>query len=167
VDAGGIRGITAAAAAPLSHFLAARRRHPVPVTGNQFAGLSDACPRAWACPGAVVRAYGAGGRWPYRAPGLQVPFNIFTPQILDDSGAKLSKTIYLTKGAYADMPPAWASMQAFQDRFGTSSLTMLWDEISGWVSSPARFFRNYTVGYLEHVFSQTGSGTASAVARAS
>jgi hypothetical protein len=29
--------------------------------------------------------------------GLSVPFNIFTPQILDDSGAKLSKTIYLTR----------------------------------------------------------------------
>jgi hypothetical protein len=99
--------------------------------------------------------------------GTQVPFNIFTPQILDDSGAKLSKTIYLTKGAYTDMPPAWTSMQAFQDRFGTRGLTMLWDEISGWVSSPARFFRNYTVGYLERVFSQTGSGTASPVARAS
>jgi hypothetical protein len=99
--------------------------------------------------------------------GTQVPFNIFTPQILDDSGAKLSKTIYLTRGAYADMPPAWTSMQAFQDRFGTSGLTMLWDEISGWVSSPARFFRNYTVGYLEHVFSQAASGTASPVARAS
>jgi hypothetical protein len=99
--------------------------------------------------------------------GTRVPFNIFTPQILDDSGAKLSKTIYLTKGAYADMPPAWTSMQAFQDRFGPSGLNALWDEISGWAGSPARFFRNYTVGYLEHVFSQVGGGTASPVARAS
>jgi len=47
VDAGGIRGITTVAAAPLSHFLAARRRHPVPVTSNQFAGLADTYPRAW------------------------------------------------------------------------------------------------------------------------
>ena len=44
VDAGGIRGITTAAAAPLSHFLAARSRHPVPVTSNEFAGLTDAYP---------------------------------------------------------------------------------------------------------------------------
>jgi hypothetical protein len=73
VDAGGIRGITTVAAAPLSHFLAARRRHPVPVTGNQFAGLADACPRAWACLGAVAHAWSAGGRWPYRAPAAPVP----------------------------------------------------------------------------------------------
>jgi hypothetical protein len=84
--------------------------------------------------------------------GTQVPFNIFTPQILDDSGAKLSKTIYLARGAYADIPPAWTSMQAFEDRFGAVGLDMLWDEVSGWVRSPEKFFRNYTVRYLEHAF---------------
>jgi hypothetical protein len=98
--------------------------------------------------------------------GARVPFNIFTPQILDDSGAKLSKTIYLTKGAYTDMPAAWISMQAFQDRFGSAGLDMLWDEITNWAQSPARFFRNYTVRYLEHVFSQP-SGTGHVAARAS
>jgi len=56
VEAGGIRGVTTVAAAPLSHFLAAQRRYPVPVTGNQFAGLADAYPLAWACLGAVVLA---------------------------------------------------------------------------------------------------------------
>jgi hypothetical protein len=73
VEAGGIRGITTVAAAPLSHFLSARRRHPVPVTSNQFAGLADTYPRAWACLGAVAQAYSAGGRWPYRAPAAPVP----------------------------------------------------------------------------------------------
>jgi hypothetical protein len=44
------------------------------VTGNQFAGLADAYPRAWACLAAVALAYGAGGgRWPYRAPAAPVP----------------------------------------------------------------------------------------------
>jgi len=88
-----------------------------------------------------------------RCCGTQVPFNIFTPQILDDSGAKLSKTIYLTQGAYADVPPAWTSMQAFEDRFGTVGLDLLWDEVSGWVRSPEKFFRNspldvLTLGYV-------------------
>ena len=96
--------------------------------------------------------------------GTQVPFNIFTPQILDDSGAKLSKTIYLTRGAYADVPPAWTSMQAFEDRFGTAGLDMLWDEISGWVRSPEKFFRNYTVRYLEYAFGQLSGGEPAAIA---
>ena len=39
VKAGGIKGITTMAVAPLSHFLAARRRHPVMVERNMFADL--------------------------------------------------------------------------------------------------------------------------------
>ena len=74
VDASGIQGITTLAAAPLSHFLAARRRNPVPVEDNLFADLADAWPRAWACLGAVAQAYGAGGgRWPYRFAVAPVP----------------------------------------------------------------------------------------------
>lgn len=98
--------------------------------------------------------------------GTKVPFNIFTPQILDDSGAKLSKTIYLTEGAYADIPPAWTSMQAFQDRFGPRGLDRLWDEISGWTQSPSKFFRNYTVRYLEYAFGQLSGAEHAATARA-
>ena len=74
VEAGGIQGITTMAAAPLSHFLAARRRFPVTVKDNLFAGLADAYPRASSCLGAVALAYGAGGgRWPYRVPAAPVP----------------------------------------------------------------------------------------------
>ena len=74
VEAGGIQAITTLAAAPLSHFLAARRRRPVTVEHNLFADLADAWPRAWACLGAVAQAYGTGGgRWPYRVPAAPVP----------------------------------------------------------------------------------------------
>src|SRR6266542_160332 len=74
VEAGGIKGITTMAVAPLSHFLAARRRCPVTVEHNLFADLADAFPRAWACLGAVALAYGTGGgRWPYRTPAAPVP----------------------------------------------------------------------------------------------
>jgi hypothetical protein len=74
VEAGGIEGITTMAAAPLSHFLAARRRFSVTVKDNLFADLADAYPRAWSCLSAVAFAYGSGGgRWPYRAPVAPVP----------------------------------------------------------------------------------------------
>jgi len=57
------------AAAPLSRFLAARRRSPVTVKDNPFADLADGYPRAWSCLRAVTLAHDAGGdRWPYRAP---------------------------------------------------------------------------------------------------
>ena len=74
VEAGGVQGITTLAAAPLSHFLAARRRNPVTVEHNLFTDLADAWPRAWPCLGAVAQAHGAGGgRWPYRVPAAPVP----------------------------------------------------------------------------------------------
>ena len=73
VNAGGIKGITSVAAAPLSHFLADRRRNPDPVRNNLFAGLPTAYPRAWACLTAVTHAFAKGGRWPYQAPGAPVP----------------------------------------------------------------------------------------------
>ena len=74
VEAAGIKGITTMAAAPLSHFLAARRRFPATVKDNLFAGLADTYPRSWSCLSAVALAYGAGGgRWPYRVRAAPVP----------------------------------------------------------------------------------------------
>jgi hypothetical protein len=74
INAGGIKSITSGAAAPLSHFMAVRRRRPVTVKDNPFADLADAWPRAWACLGAVALAcsYG-GGRWPFRVPAAPIP----------------------------------------------------------------------------------------------
>jgi hypothetical protein len=92
--------------------------------------------------------------------GTNVPFNIFTPQILDDSGAKLSKTIYLAAGTYTDIPPAWTSMRAFENRFGPAGLRMLWDEVSAWARSPEKFFRNYSVRYLEYLFGESREGVS-------
>jgi hypothetical protein len=89
--------------------------------------------------------------------GTDAPFNLFTPQILDDSAAKLSKTIYLTAGRYANVDPAWTSMRAYEERFGSQGLQALWDEVTGWTQAPEKFFRNYSVRYLEHVL-----GTAAA-----
>jgi hypothetical protein len=74
VEAGGIEGITTMAAAPLSHFLAARRRSPVMVKDNLFAGLADSYPRAWSCLSSVALANGVGGgRWPCRVRATQIP----------------------------------------------------------------------------------------------
>jgi hypothetical protein len=73
LEAGSIKAITTMAAAPLSHLLAARRR-PRTVADSQFAGLAATYPRAWACLGAVARAYEAGGgRWPYHVTPAPVP----------------------------------------------------------------------------------------------
>ncbi len=65
----GFQAITTAAAASLSHLVAAGRRGLVqPVGENLFANLPDTYPRAWACLAALADTIGPGGRSAYRAP---------------------------------------------------------------------------------------------------
>jgi hypothetical protein len=70
----GIIPITEYAAAPLSHFLAARRRQPADYQGpNPFTGLSASYPRAWACLTALTDAFADGGRQPLCLPTAPIP----------------------------------------------------------------------------------------------
>lgn len=84
--------------------------------------------------------------------GLQVPFNLFTPEITDGTGAKLSKTIYLEKGAYGDIDPAWLSTKEFMAKFGERGLQILWKEVEAWVNNPQKLFRNYSIGYMQSLY---------------
>lgn len=85
--------------------------------------------------------------------GTDIPFNIFTPQVLDWSGAKLSKTIYLGANAYKDIDKAWLSASAFRDKFGFDGLESLNKEIESWIINPKKFFRNYSVEYFTRIIS--------------
>ncbi len=58
-------------------------------------------------------------------------------------------------------------LAAFEDRFGAVGLDLLWAEVSGWVRSPEKFFRNYSVRYLEYVFGQLSGSQPAAVALSS
>lgn len=76
VEAGGVKGITTYALAPLSHLFAARRRQPLAggVPGDPFAGLPAEYPRAWACLTALRQALiEGGGRVGYKMPDLPPP----------------------------------------------------------------------------------------------
>jgi hypothetical protein len=76
VNAGGITAVTTSGLGPLSHLIAARRRHPLPAGSAEdpFAGLAAACPRAWSCLAALRTALvSGGGRVSYRPPQAPVP----------------------------------------------------------------------------------------------
>lgn len=77
VNAGGITAVTTYGLGPLSHFIAARKRHPgrggAP-RDDPFAGLADAFPRAWACLDALRTSLtSGGGRVGYRSPEAPIP----------------------------------------------------------------------------------------------
>lgn len=76
VTAAGITGITTYGLGPLSHFIAARRRSPLPADAQDdlFVGLADVYPRAWACLSALRTSLNCGGgRTGYRQPEAPVP----------------------------------------------------------------------------------------------
>lgn len=82
-------------------------------------------------------------------PPAEWPVSIFTPLVLDRSGGKLSKTLYVRYGAsYADLPEAFLNLDILLDRHGDTALDTLWTEITRWATEPRRLHRAYTVDYL-------------------
>lgn len=77
---------------------------------------------------------------------------LFTPTILDWSGAKLSKSLYVEKGIYNYIHPAFLNYDDFIKFFGVDGLEVLWYEVQSWVKEPKRFFRNYTIEYFYSLF---------------
>lgn len=98
-----------------------------------------------------------GGAWFSHviAPALSVldvpardwPISLFTPMILDRTGGKLSKSLYVKYGReYADLPPAFLDL--LLDTYGDDALEALWQETTRWAAEPRRLHRCYTVDHL-------------------
>jgi len=87
-------------------------------------------------------------------PPQQWPVSIFSPMVLDRSGGKLSKTLYVRYGAaYADVPEAFLNLDILLSQLGEPALDTLWAEITRWATEPRRLHRAYTVDYLADLLS--------------
>jgi hypothetical protein len=80
---------------------------------------------------------------------FDIPLQFFTPMILDWSGAKLSKTLYVQSNAYDYLPPVISDTSSMVGQ--SQSFQNLWNEVRGWVKDPRKFFRNYSVAYMKQV----------------
>lgn len=78
-----------------------------------------------------------------------LPFRLFAPMILDWSGAKFSKSLYLHSDAYKYVPPGLIDFSKFIDIYGINGLDKLWEEVRSWASNPKKLFRNYTIDYFK------------------
>lgn len=77
------------------------------------------------------------------------PVSVFTPLVLDRTGGKLSKSLYVRYGSdYADLPEAFLNLDLLLDEHGEHALELLWGEITRWATEPRRLHRSYTVDYL-------------------
>lgn len=80
-----------------------------------------------------------------------LPVRLYAPVILDWSGAKFSKSMYLHSGAYAHIPDELVNYESFRRTYGEAGLEALWQEVQGWVRDPKQLFRNYTLDYMQLV----------------
>lgn len=82
----------------------------------------------------------------------EFPIRLFAPVILDWSGAKFSKSLYLKNDSYKNINQAFINYDNFLKIYGEIGIEKLWDEVFSWVKEPKKFFRDYSVEYFENVF---------------
>lgn len=75
----------------------------------------------------------------------QRPQRMFTPLVLDWSGAKLSKS------EIEDEKSPFLSYPEFIKTYGAEGLKKLWDEVSSWTGDTRKFYRHYTVDFFENI----------------
>lgn len=83
------------------------------------------------------------------------PVSVFTPLITDHTGGKLSKTLYVARGTYADLPEAFLNLDILLSQHGDQVLDVIWAEVVRWAAEPRRIHRGYTIDYLASPLRQT------------
>lgn len=109
------------------------------ITGSDYAGFyqEQTLYRTVACLGYHVN---------------KLPLIIYSPLVIDWSGAKLSKSIYLKNNAYNDLPPYLLDYEKLKEKFGDNGLKLLAKETDEWIRSPYKLFRSYSVDYFKYIF---------------
>lgn len=100
-----------------------------------------------------------GGLWPLRihVESLmklgysELSGRIFTPTITDWAGTKLSKRLYVGDKAFSELQEGIINYSKFYDSYGEQGFEKLWNETNKWIASPDKFFRDYSVDYLDLV----------------
>lgn len=83
-----------------------------------------------------------------------LPIILYCPQILDWSGAKLSKSMYVTKHAYQDLPKYLLNYEELYKEYEHKGLDYIHEETDLWLEEPYRLFRNYTAYYFIKLFEE-------------
>jgi hypothetical protein len=134
----------------MSHLLDTSVHH-VRVTGADYAGMYQ-----------EVFLYRPLAAWS-AATGLaagRTPHILYAPLIVDWSGAKLSKALYVREGGYEAMKLlgmgglcSFARLKSQCQAGGNDreGLRRIWEEVQRWVDDPRKLFRMFSVEYLQRV----------------
>ncbi len=86
-------------------------------------------------------------------PAHSLPKIVYAPLIVDWSGAKLSKTLYVQQNAYQYLPSYLVNFSHFREELGKTGMKQLFDETGSWLKEPHKLFRSYSVYYFMELFS--------------
>lgn len=130
--------------------------HHVRITGADYAGAYQ-----------EMLLYRPLAAWS-AATGLaagRTPHILYAPLVVDWSGAKLSKSLYVREGGYEAMKllgtDGLCSYAQLKVRFGgdggdgAEGLRRIWDAVQGWFADPRKLFRAFSVDYLNEVIMGT------------
>lgn len=84
-------------------------------------------------------------------PPAEWPVSVFAPLITDRTGGKLSKTLYVARGAYGDLPELFLNLDVLLTKHGEEILEIIWAEVARWAAEPRRLHRTYTVEYMSEL----------------
>lgn len=87
----------------------------------------------------------------------ELPIILYSPLILDWSGAKLSKSLYKEKGAYEYLPKFLMSYEALKREYGIRGLDYIFEIVNEWVENPYMLFRHYSIYYFMEEFKKRRS----------
>lgn len=72
----------------------------------------------------------------------------YAPLVLDWSGAKISKSLYVKEGAYSDIPKQFINYCYLKEKLGYKGLDILLQIIYNWIDNPYMLFRHYSIYYF-------------------
>lgn len=84
----------------------------------------------------------------------KLPSILYTPLVLDWSGAKLSKSLYVKKGAYSDLPPYLINYEFMKNNYGIEGLDIINNITKDWIENPYKLFRHYSIYYFKKEFEE-------------
>ena len=76
----------------------------------------------------------------------------YAPLVVDWSGAKLSKSLYVKEGAYHDIPKKFINYSFLKEALGYKGLEILYDIVLKWINNPYMLFRHYSIYYFMEEF---------------
>lgn len=81
-----------------------------------------------------------------------LPTILYSPLILDWSGAKLSKSLYVKKDAYRYLPKFLINYENLKEEYGFQGLDYIYEITNEWINNPYMLFRHYSIYYFMEEF---------------